>query len=250
MFKEKLKQNKHPYLCTPIVGRNRKELMEEIENVKIKNPDIIEWRADYFQEIHDFHKVVEVADAIKQSVKNIPLLFTIRSEAEGGNPITLSASEIVELLTYVCKTDAIDLIDYEIANSRESIFLLRKISQANEKLLILSYHNYDKTPANQELLQVLNKAEILKADIAKIAVMPNSHADVLRLLEVTNQANENLNIPVATMSLGSIGALSRMVGWVFGSVITFTVGANSSAPGQIPIEEMQKLIKTVKEYQQ
>lgn len=38
-----------------------------------------------------------------------------------------------------------------------------------------------------------------------------------------------------------------MLGWVFGSTITFAVGEQSSAPGQIPIEKLKEMIKLADE---
>lgn len=249
-FTDKLKQSNTPFLCTPIIGKTKEELIDEIANVSSKNPDIIEWRVDYFQDIHDFEKVVAVAQTLKEVSHDIPILLTLRSVVEGGNPTSLSKAEIVELFVHMCKTSFIDLIDYEINNPDEDIRQIKGTALEHEKCLILSYHDYSKTPSNKELQNILKRAQSLGADLAKIAVMPNDHGDVIRLLDVTNQAKEVLQIPVATMSLHGIGAISRMVGWIFGSKIIYTVGANSSAPGQIPIEEMQQMIKTIRIYQE
>ncbi|TKC19501.1 type I 3-dehydroquinate dehydratase [Robertmurraya kyonggiensis] len=248
-FTDKFMQSNIPFLCTPIIGKTKEELIDEIASVSLKNPDIIEWRVDYFQDIHDFEKVVEVARTLKEVSNDIPLLLTLRSVAEGGNPTSLSTMKVVELLVHICKTSFIDLIDFEINNPDEEIRQIKKAAIEHDKFLILSYHDYSKTPANEELIEIFKRAQTLGADVAKIAVMPNDHGDVLRLLDVTNQAKEVLQIPVATMSLNSLGAISRMFGWVFGSRLIYTVGANSSAPGQIPIEEIQRLIKTISTYQ-
>lgn len=249
MFQNK-QRNDFPYLCTPIVGSNQEELLNELEKIKEKKPDMIEWRVDYFQEIKNFERVVEVGTAMKKAIPDIPLLFTIRSVEEGGHPTALIQEEVVELLSYICKSSFIDVIDYEMANDKEHIRQVRDVSRAEGKSLILSYHDFEKTPSNEELTSLIKKAEAFGADVAKVAVMPNTHGDVLRLLDVTEQANAFSNIPVATMSLNSLGAVSRMIGWIFGSVIVFTVGANSSAPGQIPIEKMREILKLMKSYQQ
>jgi 3-dehydroquinate dehydratase-1 len=44
------------------------------------------------------------------------------------------------------------------------------------------------------------------------------------------------------MAMGPLGAVTRMVGGVFGSSLTFAVGAASSAPGQVPIEELNTVL--------
>lgn len=238
---ELLKNKRIPYICTPLTGISREEIREELAAIIPKQPDIIEWRADFLEELHDTAHVLTIADEISTASKK-PLLFTIRSEKEGGEEIALSEEERVNLLHEVCENAAVDIIDFEVSNNQKHIELLRNISKKNNKKLILSYHNFDRTPANPEILKHLFKAEFHKADIAKVAVMPNDKEDVLRLLEVTKEADVALDIPIVTMSMGEIGGLSRMMGWAYGSVITFGVGMQSSAPGQISIDKLKKVI--------
>ncbi|WP_019155781.1 type I 3-dehydroquinate dehydratase [Robertmurraya massiliosenegalensis] len=248
-MQKKLQSINHPYICAPIVGRTKNELLVEIERVKRQKPDLIEWRADFFEELHDVDEVIVLANKLKESLRDIPLLFTIRSEVEGGNPISLSENEINTLLVAICEKTSIDLIDYELRNPIEKISHIRKVSNKHGKLLILSYHNFNSTPSNEELLQILHKAASYHGDIGKIAVMPNCHADVIRLLQVTEEAKNNLPISIATMAMGDIGAISRMAGWIFGSDLVFSVGDKPSAPGQILIEDLRMLIQTMKKYQ-
>ncbi|MGG0716940.1 type I 3-dehydroquinate dehydratase [Robertmurraya massiliosenegalensis] len=248
MLKE-MKFKNHPYICAPIVGKTKNELLIEIERVKGQEPDLIEWRADFFEELHHVDKVLKLANTLHDNLGDIPLLFTIRSEAEGGNPVSLSENEINKLLVTICEETSIDLIDYELRNTIEVISHIREVSERHGKLLILSYHNFKSTPSKEELLAILNKAASLHADIGKIAVMPNDHADVIRLLQVTEEAKKSLPISIATMAMGDIGAISRMAGWIFGSELIFAVGDRPSAPGQILIEDLRNLIQTMKKYQ-
>ena len=82
-------------------------------------------------------------------------------------------------------------------------------------------------------------AEKQGADIAKVAVMPKAQMDVLTLLAATLAADNALRIPVITMSMGSMGAVSRLCGGAFGSAVTFAVGSGASAPGQIAIGDLR-----------
>ena len=77
------------------------------------------------------------------------------------------------------------------------------------------------------------------ADVAKIAVMPQSREDVMTLMEATMEADHSLDIPVVTMSMGRLGVLSRLAGTLTGSAMTFASVGEASAPGQIPIEQMR-----------
>jgi len=243
---ELLNNKRIPYICAPLTGKNREEILFELETIIPMQPDLIEWRVDFFKEIHKTKHVLSIAEEIS-TVSDMPLLFTNRSEKEGGESISLSEDGKVNLLSEVCKNSAVDMIDFEVSNDRDHIKALRKISKENNKKLILSYHNFDHTPVNPEILKRVFEAEFYEADIAKVAVMPENKEDVLRLLEVTQEADEVLDIPVVTMSMGRIGSMSRMMGWAYGSIITFGVGVQSSAPGQVPIDRLRQMIEMTQE---
>jgi 3-dehydroquinate dehydratase-1 len=88
------------------------------------------------------------------------------------------------------------------------------------------------------LYERLLQAQTLGADVAKVAVMPQRLEDVLTVLSATLQASQKLEIPVVSMSMGGHGALTRLFGWTFGSALSFAVGAEASAPGQVPMDDM------------
>lgn len=72
--------------------------------------------------------------------------------------------------------------------------------------------------------------------------MPQKLEDVLTLLSLTLDAQKYLRIPVISIAMGEYGSLTRMFSWVFGSAVTFAVGENSSAPGQVPIEDLKTVL--------
>jgi len=244
--KDFLLLKKKPYICVPLTGDTKKTIDEQLHTTLSHQPDIIEWRVDFFDSIKYVHEVLEVIKKIKLTTK-IPLLFTIRAEHEGGERIVLNQHEKLKLIMEVCHHSSVDLIDFEISNGINEVEEIRKATESNNKKLILSYHNFEFTPTNEKLIQLAVKAEELGADVAKIAVMPESKEDVLRLLQVTKEMDELLSIPVVTMSMGDIGGLSRVIGWVYGSAMTFGIGAESSAPGQIQVDKLQGAIERTQE---
>jgi 3-dehydroquinate dehydratase-1 len=246
MKKELFNKDKLPYICTPLTGKTTDEIMTELTNIIPKKPDLIEWRVDFYNGVHEMDRVLTTAQKISSNSNGIPILFTMRSHKEGGEKTPLSEDERVELLSEICKSDFIDMIDYEMSNQPKHIRYLREVSKEYQKKLILSYHNFKCTPEKSEILKQLLVADFYGADVAKAAVMPTEHKDVLTLLEVTREANEIVNIPIITMSMGALGSVTRMSGWIYGSAVTFAVGKNSSAPGQIPIEDLRKVIEITK----
>nr|WP_281280555.1 type I 3-dehydroquinate dehydratase [Salibacterium salarium] len=184
---------------------------------------------------------MNAAATLRNKLGNIPILFTIRSEKEGGQRIGMDESAKVELMTKVCESGHIDLIDYETGNNEQDIKKIQKAAQQYNVKLVLSFHHFTKTPSEEEMMKKLQQAAAYEADVGKIAVMPETMSDVLAVLQVTQTASEELEIPIITMSMGADGGLTRLIGWKFGSAMTFAVGDKSSAPGQIPIEVVRQL---------
>lgn len=240
----KIKKYIKPQICIPLTGKNLEEIEVQLEVIIPKEPDMIELRADYLSNISDVNDVIKVINSIVYQT-DIPLLFTIRSSREGGESIALNELEVLDLLKVVCSKTNIYMIDYELESKHEYVEKLLNHAKVQEKKVILSYHNFNKTPVNEELVEKILLMEQLGADHTKVAVMPNSQADVFRLLELTRKLTSELNIPITTMSMGEIGKVSRALGWIYGSRITFAVGAKSSAPGQIEIEALRKGIKNI-----
>jgi len=233
---------KLPLICTPLVGRTFDKIMTELDVVLPKKPDVLEWRVDFFEHIGDTAAVIAAALAIKSKAGSIPLLFTRRSIIEGGEKIALNEGQVMALYSALCDSKSIDLIDYEMANDAANIARVRTAAQANDIKLVLSFHNFSYTPGLEALTDKFLQAEQLGADVAKVAVMPRDLDDVLTLLTATRQASKKLRIPLISMSMGPYGSLTRMIGGVFGSALSFAVGAASSAPGQVPIEDLNTVL--------
>lgn len=235
-----------PLICTPLVGRSRDAVRAEVAAIVPKRPDVLEWRVDFFQEIGSASTVIDTARDIKRAAGDIPVLFTRRSSKEGGEKIAISEKEVVDLYREVCAARCADLVDYELANAPDDLRKIRAVSREYDIAMVMSYHNFQATPAGEEIVAKFVDAEKLDADVAKVAVMPKSLDDVLTLLNATLQGSRAVRIPLITMSMGAYGSLSRMVGAVFGSSLTFAVGQTASAPGQVAIEELRTVLATVR----
>jgi 3-dehydroquinate dehydratase-1 len=103
-------------------------------------------------------------------------------------------------------------------------------------------HDFSDTPSTAALLERIREMKSLGADIAKVAVMPRSYDDVLRVFQVTCAARREFpDLPLVTMAMGSMGVISRVAGFLFGSAMAFAVGQTASAPGQIPIADARAI---------
>lgn len=238
-----------PKIVVPIVGANKDEIIEECKGIVVKQPDLIEWRADFFQHIADVGEVKNMVREIKEIAGDIPIILTIRSVREGGKEVDLDENGILNVLAEVNEQGIVDIIDFELSNQRENLEQLREVTKQKGTKLILSYHNFEYTPSKEFIDDRIIKAKEIGADIFKMAVMPRTNGDVLSLLQITEEAHNKYGIPIISMSMGELGVISRIIGWQFGSVFSFAVGHQQSAPGQIPIEDLREVIKIVKKYQ-
>lgn len=237
---------KFPIICTPLVGRSEQDVLSEVRLVVAKKPDLLEWRVDFFEDIGNTGAVLELASKIRQAADGIPVLFTRRSVKEGGAKIVLSEEQVIALYAAVCHGGQVDFVDFEMGNDPAHIRQVREMSKAGNIGLILSFHDFHATPAVEVLNQRFFQAQQLGADVAKVAVMPRRLEDVLTLLSATLQSSQKLDIPLVSMSMGAYGSLTRLFGWTFGSALTFAVGASSSAPGQVPIEDLNTVLGILK----
>ena len=235
-----------PVIITPLVGKTAEAIHDEVAAIIPKKPDLLEWRIDFFADIGDAKAVVDTALSIRKAAAGIPVLLTRRNVSEGGNPIPIAEAAVVAMYVAACEAKCVEIIDYELSNAPADLQRLREVSKANAITMIMSYHNFQLTPDAATLDSKFVAAERLGADVAKVAVMPKTEQDVLALLAATDRARQNVGVPLISMSMGGIGSLSRIIGWVYGSAATFAVGKSSSAPGQIAIEELRTALAIVR----
>ncbi|WP_277584838.1 type I 3-dehydroquinate dehydratase [Psychrobacillus antarcticus] len=230
-----------PKVIVPLMGTTLKELLFEIKTIKRLNLDIVEWRADLLEDIEDLTKVKQTLSVLREELYPIPLLFTFRTHREGGNK-TIEDSYYETLLVEVMKTKEIDLLDVELFSPK--VMEIMESAKENDVVIIMSNHDFDKTPAKEEIIWRLKRMQELGAHIPKIAVMPNNPSDVLTLLDATyTMQSVYADRPIITMSMAATGAISRLAGEIFGSVATFGAGVSSSAPGQIPASDLKYILE-------
>ena len=230
--------NGTPLICSPLVGRTAAHVLAEAASVIAKKPDVVEWRVDYFEGIADTTAVLDLGRALRAAIGDVPLIFTRRSMAEGGEPIAIGHEEVVNLYDAVGASGLVDFLDFEMGNDAGQVRRVCEGAHKHDTRVILSYHNFGYTPGVEFLVQRFLEGERLGADVAKVAVMPRDRADVLNLLAATAQADAKGRIPLISMAMGPLGSVTRMIGGEFGSSLSFAVGEGSSAPGQIPIADL------------
>lgn len=233
--------------CIPLVPVDLASLEDQATVAAQLQPDLIEWRADYFREV-TADALVEAAGVLRRIAGETAIIFTLRIRREGGAQEQSQAMRR-ELIEAVLRTGTIDILDLELANEAAFHDTVMPLAVSCGARVLLAVHNFEETPANDVLLGQLGAMRARGADIAKIAVMPKTPHDVLRLLEVTAAARKEWpDLPLATMSMGALGSITRVAGFLYGSDMAFAVGKAASAPGQIPIQDARRATELLLRY--
>lgn len=227
-----------PKICVPLVAETKEDFIKAAKEITSIKLDIVEIRIDHFKDVENLEKVKGLVKDLRDILKEIPLLFTFRSLKEGGKR-EITTEYYKELI--VKTADLVDLVDIELFTGDEVVKEIISAAHNAGAKVVMSNHDFHKTPPKDEIVKRLCRMQELGGDIPKIAVMPQSIEDVLTLLQATVEMKEK-NIPVITMSMGGLGVISRICGETFGSALTFGAAGTASAPGQIDVEALENIL--------
>jgi 3-dehydroquinate dehydratase-1 len=159
-------------------------------------------------------------------LRDMPLLFTARRASEGGNGDLDSATRAA-LLEAVLNDAA--CIDIEVASIGEMGGLLDKL-RSRGLPWIASFHDFGKLPDGALLDEAVRRAADAGAAVFKLAAMLRTPADMTMLADF--QLADH-GIPVATMGMGPLAPVSRLLCAQCGSVLNYGyLGGTPTAPGQ------------------
>lgn len=236
-------------ICAPVIAKDEEGILSDCRLIKKAPADIIEWRADYFKDCNNYKNVIKTAKNIREVCGDTPVIFTYRMKDEGGEagtdkPITIE--EYINLIKLVSDIGCIDIIDVQVMSLlKEDINVSEIIGAIHETgaLALASNHHFNMTPSDSDMKELFELMHLSGADILKLAVMPKTSADVIRLLAVTDYVSRVYDEPVITMSMGKLGVISRMAGSLTGSSVTFASVKGESAPGQIPVNKLAEIME-------
>ena len=231
-----------PKVILPIVERAEAAILEKAAQFSTLQADCVEWRVDYFESARAPGAVARCLAKLRVALKDKLLLVTIRTKAEGGE-LALRHTEYADLLHTILDTDCADLLDIEFFTAGADLPVLVEQAHTAGVPVVCSSHDFAKTPPRAELVRRMVAMQQAGADLPKVAVMPRCRTDVLELLAATAEmADLHPETPVITMSMGALGAVSRLAGEAFGSAMTFANPGQASAPGQVSLNIVNEVL--------
>lgn len=243
-------QKGHTNICVPLVAKDYEGLQKELMALDSKSVDIVEWRMDHYADIQNEDAMKKAASLLRKTLHDLVLLCTFRRVEEGGvRP--LSMQSYAQINRCVIKHKLADMIDVEYSCGEAMRNALIKEAHAQGIYVIMSCHDFEKTPSRAQLIKQFQCMEASGADIVKMACMPNCEDDVFALMSASKEAAKHkCHVPLISMSMGKLGMVSRVFSQMSDSVVSFASLQQASAPGQLHAEDLRMLFDILHKYEQ
>lgn len=236
-----------PVVIVPLTGPDADGVLAEAARAVAAGADCLEWRADHLTDFGDADATADLIARLRAVAGDLPLLATVRTSAEGGR-WSGSGDDYLRAIRRLARP-GVDLVDVQVGHGRavEAV----TAAHAGGVRVVGSHHTFTHTPAEDDLVAVLARAESLGCAVAKVAVMPADALDLLTLLRATARRFADARTPLITIAMGPQGALSRVVGPAFGSCATFATVPDAagvdrpSAPGQATLADVRAALEAL-----
>ena len=222
----------YPRICVSITAKTTREALVKMEE-GFAQTDILELRIDGIQKVN-----------LKKLVGHNKgeIVITNRVKEEGGD----FAGEEKERVAFLLEAVALGAayVDVELRTAPVLIARLKEKIEAcrGQTKLILSYHNFERTPSPKELRKKLDDGYAAGADVVKIASLAGEPADNLKVLGLIPYAQRKQKEIIA-FCMGEKGRMSRVMAPLLGSSWTYASlnKGEESAPGQMTVKELQQM---------
>lgn len=235
-------------ICVPIVGPTVEDILSQVQEAVQAKVDLIELRPDMWMkgshivEEEYIPTIVNLVEQVCFKYADMPMLFTWRTLAEGGDT-PLTNENYCNLLQAIMDQNLVDAVDVELFAYTDTIGQIIKQAHHQNIQTVMSYHNFQSTPKLEILHGYADRMISAGAAVIKFALMPTTSDDVLSVLEFTKElAQRYPQLPRITMSMGQLGKMTRTCGNVFGNCLTFGTLGNTSAPGQVEVDILKQLV--------
>ena len=216
-------------ICASTPAENPGSLRDKINRAFSSGANYVEIRFD-FLDLSDMEEALKIAETFREKA-----IFTLRTSAEGGK-FKANINDRIEWLKKLAMAKPMLLdIEYSTIQSNED---LANYCKTQKIPVLLSWHDFEKTPAKDQLRCMLEKMRVYSNHIKMVTTAINI-VDALRILDLYENAVESNLI---AFSMGEAGIISRIMCTIIGkSPFTYAALEESIAPGQLTVVQMRDI---------
>jgi 3-dehydroquinate dehydratase-1 len=213
-------------ICVSIAEASSASLAAQAKKALDAGADYIEARLDFIAP----DEVMKAAEAIDKDRS----VFTLRPKSQGGR-FSGTEEERVKLLRKLAEKKPM-LVDVELETLQANDNLADYLELASIPVLV-SWHNFESTPPNEELSEILTEMRIY-SNYVKVVTTAKSVDDAARLM-LLYQNTAGL-YPII-FAMGEAGVMTRVLCALYGAPYTYAALDKAVAPGQLTLAQMRQL---------
>lgn len=215
--------------CLPVIKDTKEEVLQEILQ-NLEHYDFFEVWIDYIENMDE--KFVQ--DLIDKIGEKLIVVFRRQNLEE----LKMNKDERLKIISLLKNSQT--LLDLDIFGQKEELDYIK--NNYLEVKTVVSYHNYQETPVDSELKEIIDTMKIHDPEIFKIATKCNNPKDALRLLGLLLAMKEK-DVKGIVLGMGEFGIITRIFGTIWGNEMIFApkIKDLSSAPGQLTREQLETI---------
>lgn len=221
------------YKTCVTVAEKTPNKIKQILKIALRKSDYVEVRFDFLK----IEQIPEALEIIKKDMNKV--VCTLRPKTEGGK-FSGNEKERIAIIKLIAEYSPF-LLDVEF-NTMKKNQALRKYLKSTKTKLLVSWHDFKKTPTTTELKKKLDQMSKISSNV-KIVSTAKSTEDSTRMLELYSKKRKNNLISFA---MGDFGRISRILCLYLGSPYTYVSLGKAIAPGQFSVDEVNKIINLKK----
>ncbi|MFX0080330.1 MAG: type I 3-dehydroquinate dehydratase [Candidatus Hodarchaeota archaeon] len=244
-------------ICVPIPVKSANiiELKSIIENSLRSNPNLVEFRYDYIDNVKKITQDL-TNELISDVQPKIPVIFTFRTHKEGGK-IEIDEKLRLEILKTLILSQP-NYLDVEMNTEKRNLGEIINLANQNNVNLIFSYHDFDKTPSydtlSNQIKDFLNRlreeygldSQNREKIILKMIFKAQNFEDNIIPLKLCKEISKQ-NMKIISFCMGDLGIFSRILCVLNGSFLTYGSLVEETAPGQISINKIREVLDVIQE---
>ena len=214
--------------CVSIAEKTPRRLKQVVKKT-LKKSDYVELRFDFLKP----EKIPEALEAVKDDLKKS--VCTLRPKSEGGKFSGIE-KERIAILKLIAEYNPF-LLDVEFNSLKKNKSLVKYLKKTRTPVLV-SWHDFKKTPSVQSLNKMLNQMVKFSKNI-KIVTSAKLAEDPAHVLSLYARVSK---ISLIAFAMGEYGRISRILCLYLGSPFTYVSLGKAIAPGQFSLIEIKSIV--------
>ncbi|UCE73824.1 MAG: type I 3-dehydroquinate dehydratase [Methanomassiliicoccales archaeon] len=223
-------------ICVSLMEKTASDVFASADKCKSLGADIIEVRFDGLAAQTESN--LGEMSKLKENI-SLPVILTIRPTWEGGK-FEGDEENRISLLKKAVES-GFDYVDLELKMDIENLNFLVQMARDMGVKAIVSYHDFENTPSEKDILEKIIECQNAHADIAKVACYNKTFDEAYRVLRA-GLAAKKLDIPYSVMGMGPFGHITRILAPFAGCEFMY-----AALDHEIKVDEAQVPISILKE---